>query len=78
MMYNMYCNLFNYYYYYMNSLQARRLLRKNGHFLFTVESVTPDECVEGREFRLLKSGRFGYSSQYIDAVATKSGFNVTV
>lgn len=58
--------------------KARRVLRAKGHFIFTVESVASEECLAGREFRLLKSGRFGHSRQYIDALATRHGFNVTV
>ena len=39
---------------------------------FTVESYDDEEG----EFRLLKSGRFGHSKQYIEQVAKVNGFEV--
>ena len=51
--------------------ESFKCLARKGLIVFTVESY--DE--EG-EFRLLKSGRFGHSKQYIEKVAKLNGFEV--
>lgn len=49
--------------------QVSKVLRKDAHFAFTVEEAAPDSTgVNQRGYRLLRSGRFGYSKAYIDGL----------
>jgi len=52
--------------------ESFKCLARRGLIVFTVESYDDEEG----EFRLLKSGRFGHSKQYIEQVAKLNGFEV--
>ena len=45
-----------------------RVLRPGGHFVFTVEAIPEDIEITEKGYRLLKSGRFGYSKVYMDNI----------
>lgn len=47
------------------------MLRPGGRFVFTVETGDVDLSAKG--FRLLKSGRFGYSRKYMDDMVACEG-----
>ena len=52
--------------------ESFKCLASNGLVGFSIESYDDDEG----EFRLLKSGRFGHSKQYIEKVAELNGFEI--
>ena len=44
-------------------------MNSGSYFVFTVEelsSLDAVSCQPGREFKLMKSGRFGYTQKYLD------------
>jgi len=51
--------------------ESFKCLARKGLVGFTIESYDEEE-----EFRLLKSGRFGHSKQYIEEVSKLNGFEV--
>lgn len=51
--------------------QVAKVLRPGGHFAFTVESAPADTVLAERGYRLLLSGRFGYSKTYIDGLISQ-------
>ena len=53
--------------------ESFKCLASNGLVGFSIESYDDDDV---GEFRLLKSGRFGHSKQYIEQVAKLNGFEV--
>ena len=64
------------------------LLRPQGLFVFTVESIVNEEdstaaVIDGGgggdyHYRLLKSGRFGYDKKYIDTLISGLGASYSV
>lgn len=61
--------------------EAHRLLRPNGVFAFSVESMSPDANVGHRNeaeegFHLAPTGRYSHSRQYLDSLAASHQFKV--
>lgn len=54
------------------------VLRPGAHFAFTVESVADDAAAPARGYRLLRSGRFGYTRSYIDGLVAALGGGYSV
>lgn len=50
----------------------KKILRSKAVFVFTIETADNNTLMEsGKGFRLLKSGRFGYSREYINNLISK-------
>jgi predicted TPR repeat methyltransferase len=44
------------------------VIRPGGHFIFTAEAAPEGSLPAGRGYRLMRTGRFGYSKEYIDSL----------
>lgn len=58
--------------------EARRLLRPNGLFVFSVEALDAlADAEQGKDYRLNPCGRFAHAIAYIKTLAAQSGFLVS-
>lgn len=52
-------------------------MKKGSYFIFTVEEISSELCLPGREFKLSKSGRFGFNKAYVNSIVDNVGEFVT-
>ena len=50
-----------------------KFLKKGSYFIFSVEEISSELCLPGREFKLSKSGRFAFSKAYVDNIVNAFG-----